>query len=265
MNTQRIVKRFGALALAGALTGGTFLGFAGTALAAGTATSTVTPAPAGIGLTNLKQACEAAIDKRLGSLATLGTTVSTNTYLTADHKALLGGEITGETTGLTALRAKIAADTVRSVLVADCRSIVDEYRVYLLMTPKVHLMIAGDAAVAIGARFGDLAAKLQADINVDKASGKDVTDAQRDLNNMEAAVASATGAAAPVPTVLNFALPLNPSDYLNDRQDVLTARSDVNTAHTDFVQARSDVKQVITDLKALAPVKPVTATATAHS
>src|SRR5207237_2503031 len=117
MKRQSMVGRIGALAVAG----GMVLSFASTAFAAGTATSTVTPRPgiskAGSTLDGLKQACEAAIDRRLTTLGNLQGKVSSNTYLTAGDRATLLGEISAENDGLAALRVKIAADTERDSLV----------------------------------------------------------------------------------------------------------------------------------------------------
>jgi hypothetical protein len=268
-----MVKRIGALAFAAlaALAGGMVLSFSGTALAAGTPTSTATARPgiatAKAGKTGtiveaLKQTCEAGIDKRLASLGELQGKVSSSTYLTAGSKATLLGEIGAENDGLGALRVKVAGDTDRPTLVADCRSIVEHYRVYLLMIPKAHLMIASDAAAAIGQKLSDLAARLQADIEKATAAGKDTAVAQRDLHNLNAAVSAGTAGAAPVDGLVNFTLPLNPSEYPVDEQSVKTARTDIGTAHTNFVQARSDARQVVADLNALRTPRPVTATAT---
>jgi len=258
MKRQSMVKRVGALAVAG----GMVLSLAGTAFAAGTATSTATPgagtSKAGRTLDTLKQACEAAIDRRHTSLGDLQGKVSSSTYLTGGDKATLLGEIGAENDGLATLRVKIAADTDRATLVADCKSIVEHYRVYLLMIPKAHLMIASDAASAIGQKLTDLATKLQADIDRAKSAGKDTADAQRDLDNLKAAISAGTGAAGPVDGLLNFTLPLNPSEYPADQQNVKTARTDMGTAHTNFVQAGKDAKQVVADLKALKTPKPVT-------
>ena len=253
MGKRSLVKRMSALAVAGGLV----LGLSTTAFASG-ATNTVTPAPAG--LDNLKHACESAIARRLVSLGSLQTTVSSNTYLTSEHKTTLLGEITAEVSGLTTLKAKIAADTSRATLVADCMSIVDHYRVYLLMIPQAHLMIAADASVAIGAKLDDLASKLQADIAKAKAAGKDTTDAQRDLDAMIAATAAGKATAAGVPALIGFTLPLNPADYGADHADVVSARQMIQKAHDDFVHARADAKQVIADLRALATPKSVTGT-----
>jgi hypothetical protein len=266
-----MVKRIGALALA-ALVGGMVLSLSSMAFAAGTATSTVTPAPgtskAGkTGKTSnivdgLKQTCEAAIDRRLTSLGDLRGKVSSSTYLTAGNKATLLGEIGAENDGLAAVRVKIAGDTDRATLVADCKSIVEHYRVYMLMIPQAHLMIASDAAAAVGKKLTDLAARLQADIEKARGAGKDTANAQRDLNSLNAATGAATAGAAAVDGLVNFALPLDPSAYEADEQNVKTARTDIGTAHTNFVQARSDARQVVADLKALTTPKAVTATST---
>jgi len=254
MDKRSVIKRVSALVVAGGLV----LGLSTTALASG-ATTTVTPAP-GTGLTYLKQACESAIERRLDALGRLQGTVSSNTYLTAAHRSTLLGEIGAEVSGLTALRAKIAGDADRTTLVADCRSIVNDYRVYLLMLPKVHLMIAADAAVAIGEKLDDLASRLQTDINKAKAAGKDTSDAQRDLDAMIAAASAGKTAASGVPALLNFALPLNPADYAADHQDVVSARQAMAQGHEDFVHARDDARMVIADLKGLATPKAVTGT-----
>ena len=111
-------------------------------------------------------------------------------------------------------------DITRPTLVVDCKSIVGQYRVYLLMIPKAHLMIASDAAAVIGQKLTDVATKLQTDIDRAKSAGKDTADAQQDLNNLKAAISAGTGASAPVDGILNFTLPLSPSEYAADQQNV---------------------------------------------
>lgn len=258
MDKRSLVKRMSALAVAGGLV----LGMTTTAFAAGV-TNTVTPGATTTTLDGLKDRCESAIDRRLGDLGTLRTKVSSNTYLTAAHKTTLLGEITDEVSGLTALKAKIAVDTNRATLVTDCRSIVDHYRVYLLMIPQAHLLIAADASATIGEKLGDLATKLQADVNKAKAAGKNTADAQADLDAMISANASGKATAAGVPALISFTLPLNPADFAADHADVVNARQTMAQAHVDFVHARDDARKVIADLHAL--VTPKSVTGTVHS
>src|SRR5205823_6265817 len=84
------------------------------------------------------------IDRRLRTLAYLSRRVHDATHLTADDSDALTTQLAAETSGLTALKAKIDADTDLATLRADLRDIVTQYRVYLLMDPKVHLVIGAD-------------------------------------------------------------------------------------------------------------------------
>src|SRR5882724_11738468 len=162
------VKRMGALAVAA----GMVLAFAGPALAEGpvsTATPTATPAPRdtppAARIDHLKQECETALDRRVAALGALRATVSGNGYLTASDKAALLDQIASESDGLGALRARIAGDTDLAALKADCKDIVGNFRVYLLMVPKVHLMVAAAMTVHLAQKVTDLAGKLQAPID----------------------------------------------------------------------------------------------------
>jgi hypothetical protein len=264
MKTHSMVKRAGALVLAG----GMLLGLAGPASADRRPTATATSGPgtsspkAGTVMDALARACEGAVDRRLSTLGDLQGKVSASTYLTAGHRSTLLGEIGAEHDGLTALRAKVAADTDRATLVADCKSVVEHYRVYLLMIPKAHLTIAADASVTIAQKLTDLATRLQADVDAAKAAGKDVTKAQRDLDALKAAIGAGMAAVAPVPGLLGFSLPLDPSAFPADQHAVMTARSDMGTARTHFAEAGKDGRQVVADLKGLKEPKPATGTAT---
>src|SRR5439155_10089617 len=84
------------------------------------------------------------IDRRLRTLADLTRRVHDATHLTAADRDALTTQLAAETSGLTALKAKIDADTDLATLRADLRDIVTQYRVYLLMDPKVHLVIGAD-------------------------------------------------------------------------------------------------------------------------
>lgn len=246
MNPRSTIKKVGALVV----TGGMVLAFTGAALAA-TPGPTGTSSPSATTLPDLKTKCEAAVDRRLGALTTLQGDVSGTHYLTSGQQTKLLGEISAEASGLTTLRAKIAGDTTLATLRTDCQAIVLDYRVYLLMIPQAHEMIAAGAVGAAGQKLTDLATKLQADIDKAKAAGRNVGDAQRDENNLKAAVAAGLGATQPVPALVNFTLPLNPAEFTNDHQNVETARADLKTGHDDMSQARGDACQVIADLKAI--------------
>jgi len=244
-----------------AVVAGMVLAFAGPALAEGP-TSTATPAlggtPPAARIDHLRRECETALDRRVATLGALRTTVSGNGYLTASDKAALLDQIASENDGLGALRARIAGDTDLAALKADCKDIVGSFRVYLLMVPKIHLMVAAAATVQVAQKVTDLAGKLEAPIDRARAAGKDVTQAQQDLDAMKAAAAAGLAAASPVPGLV---LALQPRDYPGNRPALEQARQDVKAAHDRFAETRNDARKVIEDLKDLRTPETPTSTA----
>ena len=81
--------------------------------------------------------------------------------MTDDHQAALDGQIADAKSGARAPSArKIAGDTDAATLKADCKQIVEGYRVYLVVVPRTHEVVASDAIVAgadkLTARVADL-------------------------------------------------------------------------------------------------------------
>jgi hypothetical protein len=258
MNRTVLLKRLGALAIAGALT----IAAAGPALAATGPTSTATAAPtvSGSRFARLQAACEKAINNRLGSITEATTAVKAAAHLTAGDRDSLLAQIGQEQSGLSALLVKIEGDTDLATLRTDCKDIVAEYHWYVIGLPKVHLTIAADDAVALAQVMKDLSARLQAAIDRARQHGRNVAQAQSDENALTTAISSALAAASPVPAMV---LPLGFENWTAAQPVLQAARSDLGTARTDFVAGRSDARKVVADLKALRPSPSVTATATA--
>jgi len=184
--------------------------------------------------------CE--IQRRFTTLATLATRVSGSKVLTSSDAAALTAEIGATKTGLTDLKATIDAETSIPALKADIARIATDYRVYLLVGPKVHLVSGADGVVASQATFTKIDTNLAARIAAAKAAGKDTTTAQTDLDAMNAAVAQAVGLATPLPATL---LPLTAAQY-----NAGTAGPVLNSARTALVQARDLLRSAIQDAKA---------------
>lgn len=64
--------------------------------------------------------------------------------LTDAHEATIRTTLADQTTGLTALRAKIQAATTPEAVAESCRLVVPDYRVFVLTRPKVNLTIGAD-------------------------------------------------------------------------------------------------------------------------
>lgn len=212
--------------IAGAVVAGTLLITPGVALAQTTSTttapSTTAPAPAVTGRHEFaaKAKAIAAIDKRLAWLDVLTGHVNNAKHLTAAHKSTLLDKISADRLGLRSLRAQIVADDDGSTFRQHAQQIVTDYRVYLLLTPQVHMTIVADAMDNAYERLDAVADKLAAE-------GKDVTE-------LRAKIEDAKAHADPVP---GHILPLVPHGYPDNKPVLDQARQDLETARADLKAA----------------------------
>jgi len=224
-----------------------------TAIPLYSATGTATPTPALSGaaqathLANLKTRGAAEIDRRLAALNTALTKLGASTKLGQSDKAALTAQVTAETTALTALKAKLAADTDLATARVDVQSIVTEYRVYVLMLPKARLVAATDHLVLVEGQLTDLQAKLKTKIDATTAAGKDTTAMTASLTDLSAKIAATKVISDGFVAKL---LALQPTDYNADHTILETYRTSLVTARTDIKAARDDAVSIITALKA---------------
>lgn len=253
---SRIAALLASLAIGGTIV----FASAGVAGAAGSAT----PGPAGKGVCatfsvavkagatadKLHAFANCEIDRRVATLNALSARITAAKSLTSSDSAALKSEVAASSSGLTSLKATIDAETDIPTLRADIAKIVSDYRVYLLVAPQVHLVIAADAVLATQTKFADINTKLAARIASAKAAGKNTDAAQADLDAMNAAVTAAVGLAGPLPAQL---LPLTPAQYNGGTAGpiLVSARSAVTTARNDVKNAVADAKACRTALKAL--------------
>jgi hypothetical protein len=97
----------------------------------------------------VKKGVTVRIDKRLTALKTFSSTLGQAEHVQAAHRSTLTTLIAGQTTGLTALRAKVATETTAAGLKADAQSMINDYRVFILTGPKVRLTAAIDTELAV--------------------------------------------------------------------------------------------------------------------
>ena len=184
--------------------------------------------------------CE--IARRYVTLDKLSAKISSSKVLTSSDKAALSGEVGATKSGLAGLKTQIDSETSLLVLRADVKKIATDYRVYLLVAPKVNLVNGADGVLATKATFDKVNTALTARIAAAKAAGKDVAAAQADLDAMNAAVTQAMGLAAPVPAAL---LPLTPAQY-----NAGTAGPVLKSSRAALVQARGLLQSARKDAQA---------------
>jgi hypothetical protein len=204
--------------------------------------SVPTPAPHVVTLAALKERCNSAVQRRLGTLGTDDTFVKDSAALTSADQATLEGQITADQHGLTALDQTIQGDTTIAQAHSDCELIVADYRVYVMEDPKIHEVIAADGVSKVNASFATLIPELQTLINNSSVSATVKAQAQTDLSDVTSKVgASHTSISGVSASVIN----LTPAGWPGNKVDLQSAHQNIKTARTDLAGARADVNHIL--------------------
>ncbi len=200
-------------------------------------------------LTAIKTKGDQEIDRRIARLTTLNTKISGASKLAASDKATLASEVTGEINNLTTLKAKLDAETTPVAAGADARSIINDYRVYALIVPKVALIRVADDQQVVEARLSTVISKLQANVTAAKNAGKDVGDLQAKLDDATMKVQASMAISSAIQTKV---IALQPSDYNSDHTILQGDYVQLTTARSNNKAALSELKAVRDSLKQLA-------------
>ncbi|MGX6606015.1 hypothetical protein ACWKSP_28380 [Micromonosporaceae bacterium Da 78-11] len=102
-----------------------------------------------------KKAVTERIDKRLTALKGFTTTLGEAKQVQQAHRGTLTKLITDQTAALTALRTKVGTETTGAAVKADAKSMINDYRVFILTGPKVRLTAAIDTELAVVDKLHD--------------------------------------------------------------------------------------------------------------
>ena len=242
MNTRLLARGVAALTLSAGL------GLAGSVAVDADTTPAPSPsatsgtAPHPITLAALKARCNAAVQRRLGTLGADDTFVKDSAGLTGADQSKLEGQITADEHGLTALDSTIQGDTTWAKAHADCMLIVTDYRVYVLENPKIHEVIAADGITKVDGTFETLIPELQNLIDNSSVSATVKSQAQADLNDLTSKVnASRTSDSGVSASVIN----LDPAGWPGNQVVLKSAAQNIRTARTDLAGARTDVNHIL--------------------
>jgi len=188
------------------------------------------------------------ITRRLSSLNALSGKISSAAKLSSDDQASLSSEVSGEVSDLTALKTKLDADTTVADAKTDAQSIINGYRVYALVMPKVNLVKTADDQQVAETKLSALETKLQTRVTAAKAAGKNVTSLQNGLTTMTSQIGSAQAISSKIESDV---IGLQPSDY-NSNHSVLSGdRNQLKTAQSDIQDAVGSATTIISGLKSL--------------
>jgi hypothetical protein len=203
------------------------------------------PTPNAQLLADIQQHAATAISNRLTALQSMTNALDSRAGVTASDKSTLLGQIQAEVSGLTALAATIKGDATAQQAFADAQRIVTDYRVYLLMGPKVHLVIAADTETGAEAKLAALFPQVQQLIDGSKAAVDKKADAQSALDDCESKNAAGQHASGGVSASV---IGLEPSGYPGNAGTLTTAHDNVAAARADLGACRTDLQRVKSDL-----------------
>jgi hypothetical protein len=207
-------------------------------LAAAAPAAAASPAPQT--LQGVKTLVQSRIDGRLHTLTALRTAVDGATGLTGAHKSTLTTLVATDATGLTNLRDKVGGETAISAVRDDERTMVDSYRIYLLVTPKVRLTIAADAETVAVKQLSSVRDKLSTAITAAQSTGKDVSTEQSELSDLSTQV---NGVGTQLSGKVDGLLAVRPGP------DATAITNAVNPVRTAVHGARDDLKKGVADAK----------------
>lgn len=195
-------------------------------------------------LTTLKAKADKMIDERIAALQKLLTHVTTDSKLPASDVSAFTSDINTTISSLQTLKAKIDADTDYTTALADTKSIVTNYRIYLIYEPKLRLMIAVDNLTTLNQKLASLSGNLTTLISTMKSEGKDVTTAQNALTDLNAKLTDANTKLADANTLLK-----NITTSQAGQQPFVTIKQDLAAVRQDYAAIRHDLAQIRASLK----------------
>jgi len=201
-------------------------------------------------LATIKNRGCAEINRRLTQLNRLDSLINAATHISASDKATLIGQVANEVSGLQQLEATLNSETTLAAAIADAQNIILGYRVYALVTPKVHIIKVADDEQVTETNLITLTTKLQDRITTAQSQGKNVATLQSQLNDL---TTQAKNAQAISSTIEASVIGLQPTDYNSNHAVLSGDAGQLQTAHIDNQAALKDAKTMVTELRSLQP------------
>jgi vacuolar-type H+-ATPase subunit I/STV1 len=183
------------------------------------------------------------ITARIASLNKLVAKIQALKKVSDGGKTAFSGKVQVQIDALTALKAKIDADTDLATLQTDTKSITISYRIFVLFNPQTEILVAVDRMGANADQLTAMATTLQASIQTAQTAGKDVAALQTALVDAEAKIADATTQSQNAENAVSSLAPdqgdktvlaSNTAALKSARAMLKTGTQDLNAANKDF-------------------------------
>lgn len=188
-------------------------------------------------LETLREKALAEITRRINMLEKLALRLSDAKKLSETDRQALTAIVGTDIDSLNRLKTKIESDSTLAALKADTQAIVKDYRVYVLVVPKVQLIAASDRLDENADKLATVSGKLQVRISEAQGAGKDVSALQTLYNDMVSKINDARNQAKlihdKIITLTPQGYPANKADLKSAREMLKTGRDDLKTAHQD--------------------------------
>lgn len=189
-----------------------------------------------------------AIKKRLVTIDELQAAIDRSETVKANHAAQLTNELRKATSGLESLLEEIEAATDLETLRVLVPKIFEDYRIYAIVAPKVHLVLAADHAVAVADRMGTAAEALGDVLDRFADAGYDVGEGEALLAEMERLLESGADQTGSVPDMV---IDLAPADYPESSEVLRNAQSVLKSGAEDLRAAGQTAHEVVRFIKSL--------------
>ncbi|MDE2188751.1 MAG: hypothetical protein KGJ35_03435, partial [Patescibacteria group bacterium] len=215
--------------------------------------------------TNAKNRGDTEIANRIDSLNKLLSRINAMVKVSESTKSNLSTSINTLVSNLTTLKATIDADTSTTSLKTDMQSIVNAYRIYMLVIPQANIAAASDRVLTIAGELNTIAAKIQA---ANTANNSVAVSALADLSAKTADATTQANAAVSETASLQpdngnkTVAAANTAALKDARTKIQTAVKDLETARKD---AGTAVKAIRGSVKASATVSASTSVSTSAS
>jgi hypothetical protein len=186
-----------------------------------------------------RQRLEDALARRLTTLAALTRLVENDSSLTTSVRTTLETQLQHETEGIQTIAAAVPAEP-QTQLRASAFAMVHDYRVYLVMAPKVRIAQRAARQRAAEARVTGAEPEIAARISAAQSKGRTVSGAVTADEQLvsDAATASSTTGSIDLTTLLD----VTPSTYPADGAALGSGRASLSSARADLAAVRSDLR-----------------------
>jgi len=236
------------LLAAGAAVAGLFFTPAFGAVSVASAASTAPPPSSTCSTTALTDAQNhalRALTRRITRLHALSAAVGVSTALTSSDRSTLNAELASAVAALTALQQKIPTDASCDEVATDAQAMVAA-RVFLFVSPQVHLTIAADTETQMAGALNGLEPKIAQRIAAAQQQGRTVNSAQATFSDFQNQVTTASQSSAGISSA---ALALTAASVPGSRTTLEHAQTSLASGRKALVKARADLRTLKADAR----------------